>query len=188
MSSLAIRKFKLSGPLISVMHANACWEPRMGHYLAKKRPGAADFSRNELDVKSCKNCESAGLACEACKGKSNCSWLRLTLEKARCREFMATSIMATDLPQQQRVEVVKQLNRSSVPEDVSQEFMAPWTEVLEGARDKDILSGDMGKLRESILSKLCSALRAQAPGEEADANLGQILVHARVSGDHDDSA
>ena len=93
----------------------------MDHYLARKRPenSAEFFSRTALDVKSCKDCETAGLACEKCKAKSNCSWLRMVMEKARCRHFLATSLMATDLPQEQRLEAVRLLQAARPPEDMS---------------------------------------------------------------------
>ena len=75
-------------------------------------------------VQQCGGCETAGLACEKCKGKSNCSWLRMVLEKARCRHFLAASLMATDLPQEQRVEAVRLLQAARPLDDMSEEFMA----------------------------------------------------------------
>ena len=81
--------------------------------------------------------------------------------------------MATDLPQEQRVEAVRLLQAARPLDDMSEEFMAAWKELLQGARDEDISRGNMGKLRESILTKVCTSLKAQAFSSLEDEQLGQ---------------
>ena len=81
--------------------------------------------------------------------------------------------MATDLPQEQRLEAVRLLQAARPPDDMSEEFMAAWKELPQGARDEDVLRGNMGKLRELILSKVCKSLKAQAASNPEDEQLGQ---------------
>ena len=149
---------------------------QLAYYLetGAAKDGPDFFKKAAFDVKPCRECEQAGVACEACGTGGRSCWLRVVMEKIRIRSWIVESIVQeASVPAHRKEEISRSMRQDSIARDANPPAcLQPWLAFVRGDHDQALAKGAGEVLRQTALAAMLAtlALAGEASSKGGSAN------------------